>query len=336
MELNTLLEWLLPLLSLALGLPTLGMAVEDEDIDDDPDDDPKDPGKPDDEPTAPKQPEEPFFRLNDRTVYKTADELKTAHSQANERLEAYRKYGSPEEIAALRERASEADRLRKAFGGGGEEKPKEPYSDLPPEDRDKWNRSAGMTEQYFKHKGYLTREQAEELADRRAAATYDDRRMRERSAEYAKEVIGRVGELVPDLKESDPDSVIRAVAAAVEGSSDRELAELWRKGDHETFVRKALGTVYPSSLIERALQPKKEQTAEQPADPAERNGRGQFVSRRERRYAAAKDSTRQLPKPGQRAGAAGAPGADKDETRNLHRKPGSVGRILRSYVGLDE
>ena len=323
-----LLHWLAYLGMVLAALP-LAMALESDD--DDPGggqdlDDPEDPPEP--------KNDEPFFSLNDRTVYKTADDLKEAHRRANEVIENYRKYGSPEDLAALRAKAEEADRFRKAVAGDEPKKTSQPdpYEGMSPEDRKRWDSSMGVTEKVLKSKGYLTREEAEALADERAERRYSELRFRENCFGHAKEVVGKFAQLIPEFAEADAARIVGVISRAVENTNDPELIKQWNAGNHTAFVEKALETVYPAGFIKRALAGKPAPAAD--PQPSERDDSGRFVSRRERRFADAKANTKKLPAAGTGAGAPAAAGSDPGERRNLHRKPGSIARIMKEKFGV--
>lgn len=257
--------------------------------------------------------EEYFLSVNDRTRYKTQEDAVNAYNQAGERIKSYSRFGSPDEIA---ERLRKAELLEKVMGGGSNTDDDDPFGDLTPEQKAEWERFGGRFEKWAPKAGYVKADAVEEMVRQgvqRATQEQAARSTLESAVKARGITLTRTGYTALE-------------AAVVEvANNDEEANRLWHEGDMDGFSERVLNEIYGP------VAKKGKKADEDKGDGPERGEDGKFKRRAD--YDAAKDKTKNLPKPPAKgAGATAAGGEELSEQDRID----PVKRKQRALAMLEE
>jgi hypothetical protein len=303
----------LSLIPLVLGTALQGgeEAVEqdDEDLGFDPDDDN------DDQQT---QGQEPFLRAGE-SVYKTQEEAARGIAEKDRYIGEYKQYGTPAEIAVLRERAKMAERFEQAMQTGTPEQKQRAWDSLDPDTKAKFDnfdkhygaelKNRFASKEDLEQAGYVKRDglrgefeafQKEEQAKNFASEGIKSRGLQPMSPGLALKVVNSiVGELAGENPDLHQKIVRKYQGGDIQGAVSDALDVLYgpakkgkpaggEGGSTNGRARDANGRYVDPAAVDRA----KRQAGRLPDAPPSGNGRAtegqdsQPVDRKARRAAA--------------------------------------------------
>ncbi len=309
---------------LSCGAVAVGMAIGDDDgTEPDEGDEDLDEGIEDDddageaEEPEPVADDQPFYKLNDRQVYKTREDFERAFVEAQRTLESYRKHGSPDDLATLRAKAEIADKFQQSLGGGEKKKAENDYLAHveDPERRKVWEGSLAVMDPALRAKGFVTKDDLQSFMDeerQRMIAEYDDVQQRRKAADLMKDRLESNGHTMTP-------GHLRALHTFAQSltEEDPSLLEKWNRGDVEGYIDGVYTAFY-------GKPPAAKQSA---GASVPRDGNGRFTREQ---YAAAKN--RRLPKVGSSSGSGESNGSSKPKGMSKEDAFNRIDAILDGHA----
>ena len=302
--LSGFLEWI-PLLVMALGMAVAEGESDSADLDD------YDDGG---EPETQADPE-PFLTINERQVYKTADDAKKALPELNAALERYRKFGKPEDLEAQRAKAEITDRLTGILsnGKGSDKTGIEAFLDtIPEKDRPAWKKHFEVTQGGLEALGFVRLEDVQKKAVEEVERAMAFKQFSNEAHAEGRKLMEGIGKRF-GYSETQVDEMVHRLARASTNieATDQQLQEASARADGKGYARRMVELFYGSASSEDGNQP--------------RGADGKFQQRAE--YAKTKSETAKLPK----VGANGAPGAQGVAPHDLSTKEGRRAKLQEIF-----
>lgn len=255
-----------------------------------------------------EQPPEPFLVVNDRTSYDTMEDAKKGAQEAGKTIEEYSRHGTPQEIAAMRDRLGMMERIA---GGNTPKQPGESetawqkrLSKMSPDHQAQWANFDESAPHYLKSKGYVTKQELDAMLDERIDSRAMGLMSTDRKVTSAREHFSNLAKERGIPLTLTGMKVMEEVIADAAEQQGSELLPLWEGGEIEEFARRAFIQVFgEKSSRSPSSQPS-------PNGDPRRGPDGKFVSPQD--YDETKQRARNLPSAPPKGSAAPTKGGQEE------------------------
>lgn len=252
--------------------------------------------------------DEPFLRINDRTVYKTPEEAKRGFDEKDRYIAQYAPLGKPEELQkrlatldALEQMGFDPSRLKGKKQGELDEL----LEDIDPKFRDDWNGLFGkvktLTQKQLEESGYIRREDLPKYLD----SYTRERDGFQATRNAAREHLSGSGLTLGDAALEDLEGRLIKIARDQSNPLSEQVNQLWNEGNYKDLARLGIEKLW-------GLQVKK-------SPP---NGQNGDAAAARAAHSARKEETKNLPKRTPNGAAAAESEASDERRKRLNSRDG--------------